>query len=401
MRKTRWAAGRGILAGLLLATLSACSGAEGQQGAPPPSPVTVATPLAREVVDWDDYVGRFEAVQNVDVKPRVTGYLQGVHFRDGEFVRAGQLLFTIDARPAQAQLDQARAQLARAQATLANALTELARSRTLAQSQAASLEEVEARQAAVRAGQAEVAAAQANVRAQSLNVGFTRVMAPISGQISERRVDPGNAVTADDTVLTTIVSTQPIHFAFDGSEALLLRYQRQNGGRLGSEVRIRLQDEAQYVHAGRLDFVDTSINPGSGTIRARAVVANPTGFLKPGMLGHLRLAASPAYTALLVPDTAIVTDGVRRVVYLVGRDGTVNVRPVQLGPLAGNLRVVRSGLGPQDRVIINGIQRAMPGQKVQPRLSRIPAPANVEPAGAAPQPAPASVATPVTPARGR
>jgi RND family efflux transporter MFP subunit len=180
-------------------------------------------PLVQEVMDWDDYVGRFEAIENVEVKPRVSGYLRAVHFRDGDYVRAGQLLFTIDPRPAQAQLDQARAQLARAEAALANARTELDRSRTLAAASAASAEEVEQRQAALRAAEADAAAGRANVRAQSLTLGFTRVIAPISGRISQRRVDPGNAVAADQTVLTTIVSTNPLHFSFDGSEALLLR----------------------------------------------------------------------------------------------------------------------------------------------------------------------------------
>jgi RND family efflux transporter MFP subunit len=378
---------------IFLTVLSACSSEKA--GAPPPPAVTVATPLVREVVDWDDYVGRFEAIESVEVKPRVSGYLLAVHFRDGDYVRAGQLLFTIDQRPARAQLDQARAQLARAEATLVNARTELARSRTLAASQAASIEEVEQRRAAARAGQAEVAAARANVRAQSLTLGFTRVLAPISGRISDRSVDPGNAVTADETVLTSIVLTAPLHFAFDGSEALLLRYQRENGGRLGSEVRIRLQDEGSYAHAGRLDFVDAAINTSAGTIRARAIVPNPDGFLRPGMMGHLRLAGTPPYRALLVPDTAIVTDAARRVVYVVDRQNKVAVRPVVLGPLTGNLRVIRGGLGPRDRVIINGLQRAMPGQPVQPRMGRIPAPANVEPTLPTPQAAPASVATPV------
>ena len=381
--------------GLLLAALAACSGAEGQQGPPPPPAVTVAAPLVHEVVDWDDYVGRFEAIQSVEVKPRVSGYLQGVHFRDGEYVRAGQLLFTIDPRPAQAQLDQARAQLARAQATLANARTELARSRTLAASQAASTEEVESRQAAVRAGEAEVAAARAALRAQSLNLGFTRILAPISGRISQRQVDPGNAVTADQTVLTTIVSTDPLHFAFDGSEALLLRYQRQNGGRVGSPVRIRLQDEATYARPGRLDFVDNAIDPAAGTIQARAVVPNPDGFLRPGMMGRLRLSATPPYRAMLVPDSAVVTDGVRRLVHVVDREGNVTGRPVVLGPLVGSLRVIRSGVSPSDQVVIDGVQRILPGQKVAPRRGRITPPTAIEPPAAAPQPVPASVATPV------
>ncbi|MDQ8755427.1 efflux RND transporter periplasmic adaptor subunit [Sphingosinicella sp. LHD-64] len=380
---------------LLAASLAACSG-EPQPESPPPPPVTVATPLQQEVRDWDDYVGRFEAIQDVNVTPRASGYLQVVHFRDGDFVREGQLLFTIDPRPAQAQLDQARAQLARAEATLVNARTELARSRTLAQSQAASTEEVEQRQAALRAAEADVNAGRANVRAQSLNLGFTRVVAPISGRISQRRVDPGNPVIADQTVLTTIVSTDPLHFAFDGSEALLLRYQRQNAGRqAGSEVRIRLQDEATYAHSGRLDFLDNAINPGSGTIAARAIVPNPDGFLKPGMVGQLRLAGTPGYRALLVPDTAIATDGIRRLVYVVDREGNATGKPVQLGPLVGNLRVIRGGIAPQERVVIDGLQRIMPGQKVTPRMGRIQPPSNEQAPAEPVQSAPASVATPV------
>lgn len=381
----------------LIFALSACSGGAESQAPPPAPEVTVATPLVRNVLDWDDYVGRFEAVQEVDVAPRVSGYLTGIHFRDGQFVGQGQLLFTIDARPAQAQLDQARAQLARAQAQLVNARTELARSRTLAAQQAASIEELEQRQAALRSAQADVAAARANVRARQLDVGFTRVVAPISGQISERKVDRGNAVTADQTVLTTIVSTDPLHFAFDGSEALLLRYQRQTGGvRPNAPVRIRLQDEADYVHAGQLDFLDNSLNGGAGTIRARAIVPNPDRFLKPGMMGRLRLAASPAYPALLIPDTAIATDATRRVVYIVDRRNQVAVRPVQLGPLDGHLRVIRSGLGPQDRVIIGGIQRAMPGQPVRPRKGRIPTATAPGTAAEPPEAAPASAATSAT-----
>lgn len=385
---------------LTVSLLGGCSGGE-QAAAPPTLPVTVAAPLVQDVVDWDDFVGRFEAVESVEVKPRVSGYLEAVHFRDGQFVRRGQLLFTVDPRPIRAQLDQARAQLARAQATLANARTELARSRTLASSQAASLEEVEARQAAVRTGEADVAAARAAVRTQELNLGFTRVVAPISGRISERQVDPGNAVTADQTVLTTIVSTSPLHFAFDASEALLLKYQRENAGaEAGTPVRIRLQDEATYSRAGRLDFVDNRLDTGAGTIRARAVVPNPDGFLRPGMVGDVRMMASRPYRALLIPDSAVVTDSARRVVYVVDRAGTVAARPVELGPLVGNLRVVRRGLSPQDRIVIGGVQRARPGQKVQPRPGQIRPSAGPEPSAPAPAAPPSSAATPVSPTGG-
>jgi RND family efflux transporter MFP subunit len=377
--------------------LAGCGAAESAEAPPPPMPVTVAAPLVQEVVDWDDYVGRFEAVQSVEVKPRVTGYLRSVAFADGAYVRAGQTLFTIDARPAQAALDQSIAQLARAQATLVNARTELARSQTLAASQAASTEEVEQRRAGVRAGEADVNAARAAVRAQQLTVGFTRVTAPISGRVSERIVDVGNSVTADTTVLTRIVSTNPIHFAFDGSEALLLKYQRQGAGSSnGTPVRIKLQDEPTYLHAGRLDFVDSTIDTGAGTVRARAVVPNPDNFIKPGMFGQMQLSGSQPYRAMLIPDTAVITDAARKVVYLVAKDGTVISRPVVLGPLTGNLRVVRSGIGPDDRVIISGLQRARPGQKVVPKPGRIPAQGPPEGTpGTAISFAPSSTASPV------
>ena len=379
--------------------LSACGGGESgppQQGAPP---VTVSQPLVQQVVDWDEFVGRFEAIQDVEVRPRASGYLQGVHFRDGEFVRKGQLLFTIDARPTEAALAQARAQLAQAQATLANARTELARSQSLASQRAASQEEVESRQAAVRSGAAQVAAAQANVRARELDLGFTRVTAPISGRISERNVDPGNSVTADQTVLTRIVSIDPLHFVFQGSEALLLKYQREGSGvRPGSPVRVKLSDENDFTHAGTLDFVDNAIDAGAGTIRARAIMPNPGGFLKPGMFGSLRLEASQPYDAMLVPDTAVMADAARQIVLVVGKDGTVAAKPVQTGALRGNLRVIRSGIAREDRVIIGGIQRARPGQKVTPQPGKIQAQA------AAPVAAPGSSALPAStalPANGR
>jgi RND family efflux transporter MFP subunit len=384
------------LALVVALALAACSGA--QDAPPPPAPtVTVAQPLVRTIRDWDDFVGRFEAVQSVDVRPRVTGYLQRVHFADGDYVRAGEPLFTIDARPAQAALAQARAQLARAESVLANARTELARSETLAESQAASQEEVEQRQASVRAGIAEVNAARANVQAQQLNVGFTTVRAPISGRVSERMVDAGNSVVADQTVLTRVVSLSPIHFTFEGSEALLLKYQRQGSGGEGSPVRVKLQDEDSYLHAGRIDFIDPIINPGAGTVRGRAVLPNSDGFLKPGMVGRLQLAGSDEYQALLVPDTAVVTDASRRLIYVVDGEGKVAARAVELGPLVGELRVIRSGIKAQDRVVIGGVQRAQPGQKVQAQVKPIEASAaaaTVGSAGRAPQATAAEIVAP-------
>ncbi len=351
------------------------------------------------MIDQDEFVGRFEAVQMVDLRPRASGYLKSVLFRDGQIVRKGQLLFTIDPRQAQAAVAQAAAQLAQAQATLTNAQTELARSQALAAQRAASQEEVEARQAAVRSGAAQVAAANANLRARRLDLGFTRVYAPVSGRISARKVDPGNSVTADQTVLTTIVSVDPLYFVFQGSEALLLKYQRQDAGlRPGAPVRIKLSDETDYSHAGTLDFVDNALDAGAGTIRARAIARNPGGFLKPGMFGTLSLAASRPYPAMLVPDTAVMADAARQIVYVVDRSGTVAARPVQTGPLRGNLRVILSGIARDDRVIIGGTQRARPGQKVTPQPGRIEAGPG---AGTAPPSSEAPPAASTLPAGGR
>jgi len=364
--------------------LAACSGGDDQK-APPALPVTVATPLVRDITEWDDYVGRFEAVDSVEVRPRASGYLQRAHFTDGQYVRQGQLLFTIDARPTQALLDQSRAQLVRAQVTLANARTELARSETLAASQAASKEEVEQRRAAVRTSEADVAANRAAIRAAELNVGFTRVTAPISGRVSQRLVDPGNSVTADQTILTTIVSTNPLHFSFQGSEASLLEYERRGDTLAGSPVRIRLQGEDDYRLNGRIDFVDNALSNGSGTISVRAVVQNPDGKLRPGLFGQLQLAASAPRSAILLPDTAIVTDAARRLVYVMGPKDVVQARPVQLGPVVDGLRVIRSGVTAKDRVIVNGIQRAMPGKPAKTQQGRIAADGKVlMPKGAAP-----------------
>ena len=360
----------GFSAALVLA-LGGCSEGGGPT-APPPPVVTVSHPLVSDIVDWDDYVGQFEAVQNVEVRPRATGYLSAVHFKDGQNVTKGQLLFTVDPRPAQADVAQAQAQLAQAQANYANAKTELARTQTLVAARAASQEELESRQASVRTGAAQVEAARAVLRARQLDLGFTSVTAPISGRISERKVDPGNTVTKDQTILTTIVSTDPLHFNFQGSEALLLKYQRGGAGAVqGTPVRIRLADESDYTHPGKLDFVDNAIAQGSGTIKVRAIVPNPGGFIKPGMFGNLRLEASRAYPAMLVPAGAIVADASRRIVYVLGKDNTVEARPVELGPLTGNLRVIRSGLSQKDVVVISGAQRARPGLKVAPRQGRI------------------------------
>ena len=353
------------------------------------------------VVDWDDFVGQFVAVDSVDVRPRVSGYLQSVGFKDGDYVKKGQVLFVIDPRPYQAALDQARGGLAHAQAAVVNARDQAQRGAILLAAKAISQQAYEVLVATERQAAADVVSAQAAVSAAALNLTFTRVTAPLPGRISDRRVAPGNLVTTDVTVLTNIVNLDPIRFAFTGSEALYLKYERENAAgtrtssrRAANPVEIRLQDEPTYRWKGRMDFVDNALDTGSGTIRGRAVVANPDHFLTPGMFGHLRLLGSGSYPALLIPDQSVVTDQEREVVYLVGADGVARMRPVELGPIARGLRVVRGGLSAGDEVVIDGVQRAQAGEKVAARQGRIvfQAPAIETPSAAAP---PSSSAEPV------
>lgn len=349
---------------------------------PPPPVVTVATPLQREVTEWDEYIGRFEASRSVELRPRVSGEITAVHFRDGQIVRKGQPLFTIDPRPYRAALAEAQAGVATARSDLALARTELERARRLIDDNAVAQSEIDALEARVTASRAALAAAQARVRSRRLDVEFTTVRAPIGGRISDRRVDPGNLVAAGDgpsaTLLTTINATDPLYFAFNGSEGLFLEARRE-GRERGAQVDIRLQDEAEYAWHGTLDFTDNGLDPDSGTIRARAVVRNPDNFLTPGMFGNMRMASGGTEKALLVPDTAIQTDQTRKLVLVVGKDGTVAAREVELGPVIDGLRVVRGGLAPSDRVVIKGTQMAMPGAKVTARRGRIDAPAADKP----------------------
>lgn len=363
-----------VAAAVLMTTaLYGCSQRSEAQ-APPAPAVTVAVPLVQTIQDWDEFTGRFEATQSVEVRARVGGYISAVHFRDGDYVRRGQLLFTLDPRPAQAALASARAQLAQSQAQLNLARTEFTRAETLLASQAVSQAEFDTRRGAVQQAEAAVAAANAGVRARQLDLEFTRVTAPISGRVSDRRVDPGNLVAGGSSaadVLTTVVSSAPIYFTFDGSEAVLLKYQRQ--ARQGAApIQVRLQDETGYSRSGTLDFTDNAVDSASGVIRLRALIPNADGFLKPGMFGQARLAGAGSYQAMLVPDASVATDQARRIVYVVGADNAVAPRPVELGPLVDGLRVIRSGLRPTDRVIINGVQRIQqPGMKVQPKNGRI------------------------------
>jgi RND family efflux transporter MFP subunit len=394
---------RGALTPLLLALSCALLTGCGAKKAPPPTApeVTVATPLASDVVDWDDFLGQFVAVDSVDVRPRVSGYLISVGFKDGDFVRKGQTLFVIDPRPYQAALDQARGGLAHAQAAVVNAQDQAARGVTLLAAKAISQQAYEVLVATERQAAADVVSARAAVNTAALNVTFTRVTAPLGGRISDRRVAPGNLVTADTTILTNIVNLDPIRFAFTGSEALYLKYERENAAgtrtssrRAANPVEIRLQDEPTYRWKGRMDFVDNALDTGSGTIRGRAEVPNPDHFLTPGMFGHLRLLGSGSYPALLIPDQSVVTDQERQVVYVVDANGIARMRPVVLGPMARGLRVVRSGLAGSDEVVVDGVQRAQAGQKVAARRTKLAFQAPATPASTAPAP-PSSSAEPV------
>jgi RND family efflux transporter MFP subunit len=345
--------------------------------APPPPVVTVAKPLVRQIAEWDDYSGRFEASKSVEVRPRVSGAIVAVHFADGSLVHQGQLLFTIDPRPFVAALAEARAAVASARSDLALANADYARATRLLAVDAVSRSEVDRLRARVEATEAALAAANARVQSRTLDVGFTQVRAPITGRISDRRIDAGNLVQgggsgAEGTLLTTINALDPIYFTFDASEALFLKARRaREGSAAPSDVQIRLQDETDYRWHGRLDFTDNGIDTRSGTIRLRAIVPNRTQFLTPGMFGNMRLSTTQVSQALLVPDSAVQTDQARKIVMIANSDGSVSPHPVTVGPLIDGLRVVRSGITPADRVVIAGTQMVMPGVKVQVRPGKI------------------------------
>jgi RND family efflux transporter MFP subunit len=357
--------------------LTGCGGAE--QAPPPPAPtVSVALPLQREVVDWDDYSGRFEAPQDIELRARATGVITRILFRDGQNVRAGQPLFEIDPRPYRAALAQAQAQRARAEAAVANARQVTSRSRLLIAAEAVSREELEGNVATERSAAADLAASRAAVETAQLNLSFTTVRAPVSGRVSDRRVSLGDTVIDGQTVLTRVVSINPIWFSFEGAESFYLKNLRQDQrGERGSSrytanpVDIQLADETGYRWHGRMTFLDNNVDPNSGTIRAHAVVPNPDGFLTPGMFGRARLLGSGTYRALLVPDEAIVTDQARKIVYVVGRENKMVIRPVEVGPSVEGLRVVRAGLAPTELVVLDGLSRLRPGSPLSPKRTII------------------------------
>jgi multidrug efflux system membrane fusion protein len=376
----------------LAVMLAACN--ESQQAAAPPDPaVTVAPPVRKTVVDQDEYVGRFVAVDSVDIRARVMGYLDQVHFSDGQMVKKGDLLFTIDRRPFQTALDQAKATLAQARANLAFAEADLARGAQLVRDKTITDQVFEQRTQAKSVATAAVAAQEAAVRQATLDLDFTELRAPVDGRIGDRRVSPGNLVSGNNILLATIVSLDPIRFEFTFDEAAYIRYERlATGGndmksRDGSApVSLKLIDEQDFVHQGRMDFVDNVIDRASGTIRGRAVFANPNHIFTPGMFGRIRVPGSSPYAALLVPDAAIGTEQARKFVLVVDADNIARQKYVTLGELNGDLRIIKSGVAADDRVIVDGLMRARVGQKVKPH-----APPPPQGAGAA---APAAAAAP-------
>jgi RND family efflux transporter MFP subunit len=363
---------------MLAPVLAGCGPSQPPAAERPPQAVTVAKPVQRTIVDYDEYVGRFTAVDSVEVRARVSGYLDQVHFQDGQMVKEGDLLFSIDKRPFLTTLDQAQANLAQAKANLAFADSDLVRGQQLLRGSTITEQVFDQRTQARRVAEASVQAQEAAVHQAQLDLEFTELKAPVAGRIGDRRVSPGNLVTGgasgNTTLLAMIVSLDPIRFEFTFDEAAYLRYERlsQTGkdvtGREGSVlVQLKLIDEPDFMHAGRMDFVDNLIDRSSGTIRGRAVLSNPTGMFTPGMFARVRVPGSPYYPALLVPDVAISSEQARKYVLVVNDQNVAVPKYVTLGDVSQGLRVIKDGLGAEDRVVVNGLARIHPGQKVTPQ----------------------------------
>jgi RND family efflux transporter MFP subunit len=365
---------------LLLGHPSRPAVAQAAPAAPPP--VTVSAPLQKEVTEWDEYTGQFAAVDYVELRARVSGYLTEIHFTDGQIVKKGDLLFVIDPRPYEIELQQAQAQLATAEATLDLANRQLSRAATLREKDFVAQSTYDERTQTMKSAAASVETGKAAVRQAQLDIEFSHIVAPVNGRISRHEVSIGNLVsggsTGTPTLLTTIVSLDPIYLNFDMSEAQFLAYERAvAGGKLrsnrdkGVPVFTRLTDEKDWTREGVMNFVDNQVDRGAGSIRARGVFPNPNYFLTPGQFGRLRIPGSEPYTATLVPDASVVTDQSSKLILTVAEDGTVVPKPVRLGPMIDGLRVIRSGLDSKDRVVIDGLVRARPGTKVTPQPGEI------------------------------
>lgn len=371
--------------GLVLAAFAASTGLAAfdaaAQGAPPAPPVQVASPLAKRITNWDEYTGRFEASEQVEVRARVSGFIEQVHFLDGSLVQKGDLLFTIDQRPYKLAVDVARAEVARAKAQVELSQSEVERAEGLTANRTITARDVDQRRANLNSAIGAQQGAEANLKNAELNLEWTEVRSPLSGRISNRRVDPGNLIAGGQsgaTLLTTIVAVAPIYFTFDISEADFLRYARMANLRedaskdSGTLVEVRLSDETEWGRRGRVNFFDNALNARSATIRGRAVFENKNELLTPGVFGRLRFFAGES-DALLVPDTVIVSDQASKIVLTVGAENKVVPKPVVLGPISEGLRVIRSGLTVEDKVIVGGSANPMvrPGVAVTPQPGEI------------------------------
>ncbi|MGO7577097.1 efflux RND transporter periplasmic adaptor subunit [Rhizobium ruizarguesonis] len=350
------------------------------QSAPPPPPVTVAKPVVRDVVDSDEFIGRFEPVDEVSVRSRVGGYLQEIHFQDGALVKQGDLLFVIDQRPFVTALNQAKAALEASQSALVFADAQYKRAQSLASSGSQSAQTLDDRRREFDSAQANVRGAQAAADRASLDMEYTEIKAPLSGRIDRRLISAGNLVQTDQTILTTIVSLDPIDFYFDVDERRLLNFAdtarklgkdlQQGGG--GLDVSVTISDPNAKPFKGKLDFAENRVDNESGTIRLRARFPNPDLVLQPGLFGRIQVEASNTYQAILVPDEAIGSDQNERVVYVVAEDGTVSTKPVRPGPRLYGYRVIREGLDGTETIIVNGLMRARPGAKITPQMTELP-----------------------------
>jgi RND family efflux transporter MFP subunit len=371
--------------GLVIAlALSGCGDKSPQQAAQPAPPVTVAQPVKRTVTDWDEFTGRFEAVEEVQVRARVGGFVTSVEFRDGAIVHAGDLLYVIDPRPFEAVALQADGQLSDARAKVELAKRELDRGLNLVQTSAVSEQVVDQRRQALQAAHAAEVQAEGALKAAKLNIEFTHVAAPITGRVSRHLVSPGNLVQGSDTgtstLLTSVVTLDPIYVYFDVDEATYIKYSKlwSEGRRPSSRdtanpVQVTLAGETKPSHDGTINFLDNRLDVSTGTLRSRAVIKNTDLSILPGQFGRVRLIGSAPYDALLIPDVAVAADQSRKIVFVVKPDDTVEARPVVLGPLDDGLRVIREGLRAEDRVIVSGIQRARVGAKVAPHPAQAPA----------------------------
>jgi membrane fusion protein, multidrug efflux system len=376
-----------VAAVLGVAALAGC-GQSQPQNAAPPTAVTVAKAVQRTVVDQDEYVGRFVAVESVEIRSRLSGYLSEIHFTDGQMVKQGDLLFSIDRRPFEIALEQMKANLAQARANLAFTEGDLARGQQLLGNKTITEQAYDQRTQAKSVAAAAVTAQEAMVHSAELDLdAYSELRSPIDGRIGDRRVAVGNLITGGaggaTTLLATIVSVDPIRFEFSFDEASYLRYQRfamsakasankQGGVDGGVPVSLKLIDESDFVHRGKIDFVDNVIDRSSGTIRGRAVFSNTDGIFTPGMFGRIRVPGSPPYTALLIPDAAIGTEQARKFVLVVDDNNMARQRYITIGQLDGGLRVVKDGLTASDRIIVNGLMRVRTDQKVTPQQDTTP-----------------------------